>query len=85
MLEANFKPVFPVALKKELLDYNLAKLADSFEYDDGAAAAGVGLTFPDAEEVKDEARLREIVAETKGRTAFDMSGERMFFACDGGS
>ena len=85
VLEANFKPVFPVALKKELLDYNLSKLADSFEYDDGAAAAGVGLTLPDAEEVKDEARLREIAAAAKGRAAFDMSGERMFFACDGAS
>ena len=67
------------------LDYNLSKLADSFEYDDGAAAEGVGVTLPEAEEVTDEARLREIAAAAKGRAAFDMSGEKMFLACDGES
>ncbi len=84
-LAPDFEPVFPVALKKELLDYNLAKLADSFAYDDGAAAECAGITLPDAETVADEESLVRAVAETKGAAAVDISGEKIFFASEAGS
>lgn len=84
VLDKNFGTVYPVALKKTLLDYNLVKLADTFAYDDGSVQSE-GTEIADAQKIFDAAALAEAVERSKGVAAFDISGKNLYFADENGS